>query len=167
MPSSSASVFDFPDGSITNSFAFEPPNPPPPAYRSPFESRATDHRNVTDGSKISLSAGASIRRPSLARESLVRLPFSKSAIAPCSQVLVSTAGNHTAAHRTTVETRRICIGYGLLYGDPERIAAAHHVVERNRELLPGALRRPNQSAARRSLRLQDDEHGRGQTGQGL
>src|SRR5579871_1309730 len=103
-------------------------------------------RNVTDGSSTSVSAGASIKRPSLETETLVRVPFSKSAISPCSQDFVSTAERGAKTHKkdkktrkNDAKTREMCIKNRLFHRDPERIRPADHLVERNRNLLFCAL----------------------------
>src|SRR5579862_3149118 len=165
MPSSSARVFDFPAGSTMNSLVLEPPNPPPPAYRFPLESRAIAHKNATDGSKISFTTGASASRPSLASERRVNVPFSKSAISPCCQVLVSTAHNVPKAHKNAPNVLEMCMKSVLFDVNFERITAADHLIDRDGKLFFSGLKRPGQHACRGSLRLQYIQYGRRQTGQ--
>src|ERR1700680_2503719 len=133
MPSSSARVFDLPEASTMNSLVLAPPNPPPPAYKLPSESRAIAHKNATEGSKISFTTGASARRPSLASERRVSVPFSKSAISPCCQVLVSTAHKVPNAHINALNVLKMCIEGVLFDVNFERITAADHLIERNRK----------------------------------
>src|SRR5271154_3232637 len=129
MPSSSARVFDLPLGSTMNNLVLEPPNPPPPAYKFPLESRAMAHKNATEGSKISFTTGASASRPSLASERRVSVPFSKSAISPCCQVLVSTARNVPIAHKSAPNVLEMCMDDVLFDVYLERVAAAHHLID--------------------------------------
>ena len=92
-----------------NSLVFEPPKPPPPAYKLPLESRAIAHKNATEGSKISLTRGASASRPSLPSERCVSVPFSKSAISPCCQLFVSTAQSVPIAHKSAPNILGMCM----------------------------------------------------------
>src|SRR5450631_587098 len=160
MPSNSASVLALPAGSTTISLDLEPPTPPPPAYTLPLESLATAQRNATEGSWISRTTGDGDRRPSLESDNLRSVPFSKSDCPECSHTWVSTAHRGTNTHSTGARTRRNrMINFTTLFdSDPERVAAAHDLIERNRLLHLRAVRRADQRAARVPFRLHHVQH---------
>src|SRR5690242_3665629 len=90
---------------MRNTLAFVPP----PAYRTPFESRASAQRYGDEVSNNSCETGASVNRPSLRTEMFRITPFSKSENSPWVQVRVSPAHRTARASKAAPATRKVVL----------------------------------------------------------